>query len=135
NLLALPASDGHSIQEIDLTTGKVVRRFRGQFGAISALAFSPDDTYLISGSGNVEDGNPGQQRPRKSNTDTTIRVWNSSTAELVKALPGHAAAVASLAVSEDGTQVISGDVGGVIKIWDLSTGRVVGGFEMKASKG
>jgi WD40 repeat protein len=135
-LLALPASDGRSIQEIDLSTGQVVRLLRGQFGTIRTLAFSPDDTLLISGSGRHEDESDGQAPDAAAkNSDTTIRIWNASTGDLISSLTGHTAAVVSVAVSDDGTHIVSGSTDGVVKKWDLSTGQVVRSFDVRIGGG
>ncbi len=76
----------------------------GQKGAIAAVVFSKsEEDVLWTG---AEDG--------------TILRWNASTAAPQgEPLRGHAAAVKSLALSDDGNILLSADAAGVIKRWNL----------------
>jgi WD40 repeat protein len=82
--------------------------FRGHADFVTALAFSPDGWYLVSGS-----------------LDGTIRLWDVRSGQEVAILRGQLHPVTDLAVSPDGKRVASTgatplfpDEGGVLKIWD-----------------
>jgi WD40 repeat protein/uncharacterized caspase-like protein len=70
------------------------------------LAFSPDSKYLASAS-----------------TDSTIRIWDSTTGNELLVLAGHASAVRTVTFSADGKLLASGGADGKVKIWDVATGR------------
>ena len=74
---------------------------------VFALAFSPDGKFLASGTND----------PRGF-----IKIWNSTTGSLVKALSAHADAVLSLAYSRDGKQLLSGSYDRTAILCDLESG-------------
>jgi WD40 repeat protein len=81
------------------------RALAGHTGAITVLAFGPEDRQLISGS---EDG--------------TARVWTleapaGSTTPLT--LNGHTSVVTTLALSPDGKQLATASADGTARIWNL----------------
>lgn len=51
--------------------------------------------------------------------DRSIRVWNKETGELLKTLTYHKATVNELKVSKDESQIVSVDLKGGIKFWDI----------------
>ncbi len=74
----------------------------------SSLAFTPDSLLLVAGSG-----------------DSTIRIVQPSTGNLIKTLEGHSAAVKSIAISSDGQTVISASSDQTIKLWEIETGEEI----------
>ena len=78
-------------------------------GNVNSLAFSPDSTYLASGS-----------------DDWTLKVWELSGASPALTLRlhgtgvGHNGPVLSLAFSPDGTKIVSGGGDGLIKVWQAA---------------
>lgn len=69
---------------------------------ITALVFSPDGRYLVSGA-----------------KDNTIIVWDVQTGSLLKVLQGHTGAINSLAFTPDGKLLYSNAMDGTIVIWNL----------------
>ena len=68
---------------------------------LESLAFSPDDTILISGlSGGA------------------IRLWEVTTGDRIAALDGHTQKVETLAFSSDGKTLVSTGADGTILLWD-----------------
>ena len=65
-----------------------------------ALAFSLDGNILASGS-----------------KDSTIKLWDITTGELLNTLETHSDSVRSLAFAADGNKLVSGSEDGTIKIW------------------
>lgn len=52
--------------------------------------------------------------------DRSIRVWDKNTGKLITTLKGHKGSISKLKVTNDETQVVSVDLKGVIKFWDVN---------------
>nr|WP_317110658.1 hypothetical protein [Chroococcidiopsis sp. SAG 2025] len=72
------------------------------------VAFSPDSQTLAS-----------------SSQDCTLKLWDVSTGECLKTLPGHTAWVWSVAWSRDNQTLASGSEDETIRLWDVKTGECV----------
>ena len=68
-----------------------------------SVAFAPDSAMLATGS-----------------FDGEIRLWNSSSGELIKVLKGHKSWVNSLVFMPDGKRIVSGSSDGTVAIWDVA---------------
>ncbi|CAE6533355.1 unnamed protein product [Rhizoctonia solani] len=79
--------------------------FKEHEGAIFSVAVSLDDSFVASAGGLG---------------DNTIRLWNPSTgAPISDPLVGHIDEVLSVAISPDGTNLISGSRDKTLRVWDL----------------
>ncbi|MBL8796473.1 MAG: hypothetical protein JNM56_21415, partial [Planctomycetia bacterium] len=78
-------------------------------GWIRGLAVSADGKQLATGG-----------------MDRTVRVWSASDGKKLHELTGHAADVLAVAFHPDGQSVVSGDMFGVVKQWDIQQGRAAG---------
>ena len=60
--------------------------------------------------------------------DSTIRVWDASTGQMVAGLfIGHDAAVWSVSFSPDGKRIAPGSPDRTVRIWDAQTGGLLAG--------
>jgi tetratricopeptide (TPR) repeat protein len=69
------------------------------------VAFSPDGTRVITGSG-----------------DLTAKVWDARTTKPLLELKGHTGGVLSVAFNSDGTRILTGSYDRTAKVWDARTG-------------
>jgi WD40 repeat protein/serine/threonine protein kinase len=84
------------------------RTFSGHDYAVRSVAFSPDGTWLASGS-----------------EDTRVKIWKVSSGELERTLTGHTHWANSVAFSPDGHWLASGSEDKTVKVWDARTGEQV----------
>jgi WD40 repeat protein len=75
---------------------------------ITSLAIAPDNQTLVSGS-----------------RDTTVKVWNAFTGELLHNLSAHTQAVLSVAIDSEGRILVTGGEDRTIKVWELQSGKLI----------
>ena len=90
----------------DLKTAQMKTVLRGHQADITALAFSPDGSTLLSAS-----------------VDKTTRLWNLKSRQTRFILKGHVLGVTDAAWSGDGKTVVTGSNDATLKLWDASTGK------------
>lgn len=93
-------------------TGRLLSTLIGHGDSVNAVAVTPDDTKVISGS-----------------SDHTVKVWNLNTGAEVLTLRGHTSPVNAVAVTPDGTRVISGASDNTVRVWNLATGTEIQRFD------
>ncbi len=99
----------HTIRLWDVATGKERLSYAAHCDAIHATAYFPGGKMFASGS-----------------NDGSLRLWDPATGKCLRELPAHASGVAFLAVSRDGTRLVSADSqGSEITCWDPSAGKPV----------
>ncbi len=123
--LASGSSD-KTIKLWDVATGKEKATLQGHVYAVLSVAYSSDGKTLASGS-----------------SDKTIKLWDAATGKEKVTLKGHVGSVCSLAFSPDGKTLASGSgvppsledferkvfyLPGVIKLWDVATGKELASF-------
>jgi len=108
----------------------LVRKFEGHTGPVADVAFSPDGSLALSGSGWPQG-------------DRTLRLWEVASGKEIRQLdmtgiplnpeksgsreaPGE---VYCLEFTPDGKQAVAGISGGAVGLWDVSSGKLVRHFE------
>jgi len=113
------ASNDKTVRVWDVETGKTVRIIRGEaapgnWGAIYAMALSPDGRWLAVG---------GFLHEKDRGIATAIRLYDFATGKLETLLKGHENVVFALAFSADSKRLISGSGDKTAIIWDLTVRR------------
>jgi WD40 repeat protein len=73
----------------------------GHTHVVTAVAYSPDGQFLLSGS-----------------RDKTLKIWNLRTKRLERTLTGSRAGVAAISVSPDGQFFADGNLNGTLRLWN-----------------
>lgn len=138
----------------EIATGREIRTLKGHKEKILSVAFSPDGRYILSGPGaygdaarlwsadsgslirtfDVPENQRGNIRCLAVTPDGKYAVMGAGQGLLVwdmknphmphRTFRGYAKTVSSTAVSPDGNRVVSGG-----RLWDLTTGSLLGTFE------
>lgn len=115
-LLAVGGKDG-TLRLWDFLKGTVKLDLKGQPGWIRSMAFSPDGTWLVSGSQATGTfhlpGAPGQ-----------VRVWNVASGQPLHTL-GSSQMGYAVAVTHDGSLLAAAGNGGKIQLWQAQTGKPI----------
>jgi WD40 repeat protein/serine/threonine protein kinase len=98
------SGDEQGIKVWDAATAEELKTL-SKVGMVSSVVFTPDGKRVISA------GYGGHM----------VRIWDAQTGEELATLHGHKNNVQALAVSPDGTRVVSGSFT-VAKVWDAATG-------------
>ncbi len=79
--------------------------YHGHSDRATAVAWSPDGKYVVSGS-----------------LDKTVQVWSATTGKARLIYRGHTDAIVAVAWSPDGRYIASSSLDNTIQVWDSSTG-------------
>ena len=133
----LSASWDRSVRVWDVTTGLELERFESHADRVLSAAFTPDESYIVTGTGNIGNNipNPASDAP----ADTSIWLWDLRNRAQIHALEGHTDWIWSVAVSPDGQVGATGSgpislpAGGgsdiTVRLWDLESGEEIRAFE------
>ncbi len=86
-------------------TGTERGQLAGHTGSATAVAFSPDGRFLLSGA-----------------LDGTLNLWELNSGRRLRRFDGHTGGVMSVAFSPDGSYGASGAQDGTVIVWDLASG-------------
>jgi WD40 repeat protein/transcriptional regulator with XRE-family HTH domain len=103
NMLYTPSGDAALAA---LTTlGTPPKELKGHTDFIWDIDVSPDGRYLATGS-----------------LDTTARLWDLNTGELIRVFSGHTAEITGLAFSPDSQFLVTASVDGTARLWNIASG-------------
>lgn len=118
----------------EVSTGKNIHTFTGHTDMVESIAFSPNGTMLASGSQdetvrlwNVSTGENIHKLGKTDNTSTAaqmLRIFSDQASRFAQ----PRSPVTSVAFSPDGTKLASGELGGAVKLWDVSSGENINTF-------
>ena len=89
---------------IELTSGKVVREFKGHSQVVIAFDFSPDGKYLATAGG-----------------DRHLFLWDVASGKLVEDLGYHRDLIFDLEFNSAGDQIVTASWDGSLIVWDLTS--------------
>ena len=82
----------------------VIRRFKGHDDDVIFASFSPDSRYIVS-----------------SSADSTIKLWDTESAECLKTFSGHEFYVLSVVFSPNGKYLVSASADKTVKLWNIES--------------
>ncbi|KUG01127.1 putative WD repeat-containing protein [Phytophthora nicotianae] len=96
------ASMDRTIRLWDVHTGKHKQQLDGHAKGVRSLAYSPEYRFLVS-----------------AGFDFDALVWNPYVDQLILRLHGHNNSLCGVEIISDTPQIITADVDGVFKVWDI----------------
>ncbi len=119
--LAVTASKDGKALLWDTTTGSLRRIFTHLYGnglpEINAVAFSPDDTQLLTGT-----------KRANSSTPPLAWLWEIDSGQLIHHFTGHGGHVLAVTFSPDGQRVATGSADQTVRLWETATGNPISTF-------
>src|SRR5207248_2350830 len=116
---AVSASYDGTVRLWDVKTGAQLQCFRGHAENVNTAVISPDGAYVFSAGGVPQEGYSSPTSPAK---DPTIRQWKTKDGNEERQLSGHTHLVRRLALSEDGSRLLSASYDSTCRVWDIATG-------------
>jgi WD40 repeat protein/class 3 adenylate cyclase/GTPase SAR1 family protein len=120
-MLASPSLD-KTIRLWDAETGECLHILRGHNENVAVVAFSPIGKILASGGGSPY----GRPLNESINLDTSIRLWEIASGELLSKFGSHTSQVSSLAFDPAGHRLASGSFDTSVELWEIAGGKLVG---------
>ena len=94
----------------------LLRMFAGHSGYVRSVAFSPDGSFVLTGSG-----------------DGTARLWETASGQPLATYQGHSGYVRSVAFSPDGSFVLTGSGDGTARLWETASGQPLATYQGHSS--
>jgi WD40 repeat protein len=97
----------------DMPKGTEKASFRAHKARVTAMAFTPDGKFLVTGGGGHFIG---------GESDASIKFWNLATLKETGTLKGHKSAIHALALTADGRYLVSASGDNTIRVWNVALG-------------
>src|SRR5262249_49752190 len=104
----IASGNGNTVRVWDVETGQELLTLKGHTGWVYSVAFSPDGTRIVSGSG-----------------EGAVKVWEAHTGQEALSLQRHTSRVTSVGFSPDGRTFASGSDDTTVCLWDTATGDLI----------
>ena len=98
----------------DISSGKLLRSFKGHSKLVTCAAFSPDGRYAITGG-----------------WDKIAILWDVVSGSEVRVFDAHTDWLSAVAFSNDGSKVLTGGYDRTLRLWDSSSGRELRKFNVE----
>lgn len=108
----LSVQPSYDLRQIDLMTGRELRRLAGHQEAINATAISPNARYAASGG-----------------HDKVILLWDLADGRLLHRLVGHTGSALDLLFTPDSRFLLSASHDKTVLLWDLESGEAIRCYE------
>jgi RNA polymerase sigma factor (sigma-70 family) len=95
----------NTLRRWDVTTARERVGPEGPEWHVGVIALAPSGKWLAAASAR------------------TIWLWDPATTRVLRKLQGHQSPISDLALSADGTRLVSSDQSGTVRLWDPATGR------------
>ncbi len=111
--MVVSQAERSAVAVLDAKTGALLQTLLGHDGPIHDLAFSPDNSRIVTAS-----------------ADGTARIWQLSDIKFPETMrfTGHEGPVHSVAFRADGNQLVTGGADKLVRVWDLATREEVSAF-------
>lgn len=103
-------SGNGTVQLWEATTGKILWRADAHKDSVTAVEFSPDGKSIVSAAS-----------PKEG--DDEIKILRVEDGQVVKKLEGESCTVVAMEFDEDGTRLMTGNLDGAVREWNLETGK------------
>jgi WD40 repeat protein len=108
------ACDKHPIKLLDGNNGTSILSLPIEAPRVSGIAFSADDQCVVSAGGDLSTQAPGE-----------LQVWDTVSGKLRFNLAGHTGHVNGVAMSANGSYIVSGGYDQTVKLWNARDGKLV----------
>jgi len=102
----------------DVETGRELRSFNAQKGAVVCVAFSADERRALAGIDDV------------ISKEYLVHLWDLETGQELQRFKGHKEAVNAVGFSADGRHAYSGSRDANLRTWDCATGQELVSFDI-----
>ncbi|OQW57103.1 MAG: hypothetical protein A4S14_09245 [Proteobacteria bacterium SG_bin9] len=115
------AAARHAIYVWEVRTGASLWTAKAHNVSVNALAFLPDGSKLLSGG--------GMYTRSDDPFDSPLKLWDAQTGQLTRSFKGHTENVRTIALSKDGTTILSAGDDKTIKLWNAASGQPIQTFK------
>ncbi|TDL24956.1 dynein regulator [Rickenella mellea] len=127
--LLASCSNDHTARIIDFQSGETKADLRGHENVIECVEFAPINAYpAIRELAGITSKQPGLFAVTGAR-DKTIKLWDTTTSQLIRNLAGHDNWVRALVFHPNGKFLLSAGDDKMIRVWELSTGRCMKSVE------